>query len=292
MNWDNARYFLAVARIGSLRSAAASLGVDQATVGRRIAAFEAELGATLFRRTPQGYELTSAAETVLNDAEAMEAAASAIGRKAAGVDAALTGPIRIATTDTLADGFVLPALKHLRDRHPQIEIVLSTSVQITDLARGEADLAIRGSKPTSGDLIIRKLTTVEMGLYASVRYVAARGLPVVGSAFAGHDLVMFSRASIPRHWQDLCGEPIIHGRVAVEVTSQLLLLSAIEKGFGIGILSSFIADARTSLVRVLPERRDPVDIWLAVHPDVYGAARIRAAIQAITDQFAGKAVAA
>ncbi|MBJ7533185.1 LysR family transcriptional regulator [Rhodomicrobium vannielii ATCC 17100] len=286
MNWDNLRIFLAVARLGALRPTAVSLGVDQATVGRRLKALEAETGAALFRRRRDGYELTEVGGSLVAEAEAMESAAAAFSRKAASADGALAGPVRIATTDVLARSFILPALTSVRNHHPQISAVVSASICLADIAGGEADIAIRSHRPDDSDLIIRRLHRTIVGLYAAPDYVARRGRPVRGTGFAGHDLVMYGRRGMPRHWQNLCSEPITNGTVALETDSQGLLLDAIRQGLGIGPLSRDIVAFRyPDLVNVLPDCTEEVDLWLIVHPAVYATARVRVVIDAITNLF-------
>ncbi|WP_239690809.1 LysR family transcriptional regulator [Chromobacterium sphagni] len=285
MNWDNARYFLALARAGSLRGAAHKLEVDQATVGRRLQAFESEIGSRLFLRTPQGYQLSEAGRMLLADAERMEAAAEAFGRKAAQSDQQLAGPVHIAATDTVAESFVIPALARLSRSHPELEFTLSTGLGLSDVAAGEADLAIRSLRPQKGDLLIRKLATIEMGLYASDDYLARRGRPQPGGGFAGHELLMFPRGTVPRHWQQLCGEDIGQARIALQANSQLTLRQAALQGMGIALLSAFIADHDAGLQRVWPDHVDQVEMWLVLHPDLQKVARVRAAVEAIAAAF-------
>jgi len=213
-NWDNARFFLAVARTGTLRGAAARLCVDQATVGRRIAALEEALSARLFLRTPTMYVLTGAGEALVAPAEAMEQAVHQIERRIAGSDDQLSGTIRVATTDSLGKRFVVPAIAKLRAAHPGIDVVCVTSPGIANLTRREADVAIRTLRPESPDLIVRRLAQLESGIYASRAYLAARGVPSEGASFEGHDLVMYQRPVYPSMWESLCGEQIHRGRLA------------------------------------------------------------------------------
>lgn len=101
----------------------------------------------------------------------MENAVQAIARKATSGDESLCGNVRIATTDTLAEAFVIPALQRLREQHPQITVTLLTAVNISDISYRGADLAIRGARPESDELIIKRLATIEMGLYATQHYL-------------------------------------------------------------------------------------------------------------------------
>ncbi|MDQ9416574.1 LysR family transcriptional regulator, partial [Serratia marcescens] len=262
INWDDARFFLAVARCGTLRKAASQLHVDQATVGRRLSAFEDALGSKLFIRTPKSFALSPLGEQMLADVMKMENAVQAINRKAASGDESLSGNVRIATTDTLAEAFVMPALQDLRERYPAITVTLLTAVNIADISYHGADLAIRGARPDDDELIIKRLATIEMGLYASPHYLARRGMPLRGEQLRGHDLLMFPRELVPRHWNNFCGEALHEPNVVLQCNSQLLLRSATRSGLGIGLLSAFLADKDPELVRLLPENKDWVDIWL------------------------------
>ncbi|HEJ9094521.1 TPA: LysR family transcriptional regulator [Serratia odorifera] len=285
MNWDDARFFLAVARCGTLRKAAHELHVDQATVGRRIAAFEEALGSKLFIRTPKSFSLSPLGEEMLADVMNMENAVQAIGRKATSGDDSLCGNVRIATTDTMAEAFVIPALRYLRERHPQITVTLLTAVNISDISYRGADLAIRGARPDSDELIIKRMATIEMGLYATQDYLDKHGVPLKGDHLRGHDLLMFPRELVPRHWNDFCGETLINPNVVLQCNSQLLLRSATRNGLGIGLLSSFLADEDPDLVRIFPDSKDWVDIWLVLHPDLQRAARVRAVVSALEEAF-------
>jgi DNA-binding transcriptional LysR family regulator len=117
---------------------------------------------------------------MLADVMKMENAVQAINRKAASGDDSLHGHVSIATTDTLAEAFVIPALQDLRERYPAITVTLLTALNIADISYHGADLAIRGARPDDDELIIKRLATIEMGLYASPHYLARRGMPVKG----------------------------------------------------------------------------------------------------------------
>ncbi|RDL28185.1 LysR family transcriptional regulator [Serratia fonticola] len=290
MNWDDARFFLAVARCGTLRKAAHELHVDQATVGRRISAFEQALGSKLFIRTPKSFSLSPLGEAMLAEVLAMENAVQAIARKASSGDQSLTGEVRIATTDTLAEAFVIPALKRLREKYPHITITLLTALNISDISYRGADLAIRGARPESDELVIKRLATIEMGLYATQGYLDQHGTPSKGNYLRGHDLLMFPRELVPRHWDNFGGEPLNEPNVVLQCNSQLLLRSATRNGLGIGLLSCFLADSDPDLVRIFPENQDWVDIWLVLHPDLQHTARIRAVVQELEASFNGGAL--
>nr|WP_317402602.1 LysR family transcriptional regulator [Plesiomonas shigelloides] len=287
MNWDDAKIFLALYRERSLRAAARVVGVDQATIGRRIAAMEHGLAATLFLRTSQGYVLTPVGEAVLASAEQMELAAMDFVRAAQGVDNRLVGEVNVATTDTLGIDFLLPALRELHRHHPDIRVILNTSTQVANLTLREADIAIRSVKPTSPDLIIRKLASWPIGLYASAEYLARQGMPEQGNGFAGHSLVVYEP-----HWQNsrtltMLDEPADGAKIAAGVNTSLMLRHALMTGLGLGEIAVPLAE-QVGLVRVWPERQlqKPYEVWLVMHRDVQHAARVRAVIKAIEVSFA------
>lgn len=283
INWDDARFFLALARRGSLRQAGLELGVDQATVGRRVGLFEQQLGAKLFIRTPRHYRLSPLGEALLPQAEAMAQAALAMDRAAS--QGELEGEICIATTDTLAQGFVLPAFSLLRQRHPGIRLKLLTAVSVSDIPNQEADLAIRSLRPEQGDLVVKRLATIKMGLYASPDYLARRGTPRSGQALHQHDLLLFPRELVARHWLSLCGEPLHEPNVVLQSNAQLVLMGAARQGLGIALLSTFLAEEEPGLVRLLPDQHDPIDIWMVLHPDVQKTGRMRALVAALEEVF-------
>ncbi|MBS1020251.1 LysR family transcriptional regulator [Gluconobacter cerinus] len=292
MNWDNIRFFLAVARTGGIRSAATTLGADQATVARRVRDLEAEMNATLFRRHRGGYDLTRTGERLVAHAEEMEVAAAALVDLATDTERTLSGNVHITTTDVLAENFLLPVLREIRDRYPEIRLNVSTSTTVMDVLREEGiDVAIRSSRPDDGDLVIRRLYTTSVGLYASSAYISRYGSPQRGAAFAGHSLVMYHRDAAPRYWQNLCGEPITCGTIVLETNSQMLLIQAIRAGAGIGFLSrDLVARDLPDLVNILPECTETVDIWLVVHPDVYRTERVRAVVDSIVRSFEEKRI--
>ncbi len=286
MNWDDVRFFLALARQKTLRGASKSLNVDQATVGRRIAAFESALSCRLFIRTPRAFMLSEFGEQVMAEASAMESAMQAMSRKAACGDSIPAGNVRIASTDTLATVFVIPAIQRLREQYPDITVTLLTGIGFSDISYRSVDIAIRGARPDSEELIVKRLATIDMGLYASQRYFDRLGEPQQESGLTDHQLVMFPADMVPRHRQNLCGFAVNSQQVVLECNTQLLMQSAIKRGIGIGLLSTFLANCDPQLIPVFPEKRDPVDIWLVLHPDLQKVARIRAVITALEQCFA------
>jgi DNA-binding transcriptional LysR family regulator len=288
MNWDDARVFLAVCRESTLRGAARVLGVDQATVGRRITALEKSLSATLFLRTSEGYALTAVGEAALKAVEKMEHSALELERRIQGLDDRLTGTVRVTTTDTLAIDFLIPAIARLHQRHPDVRVQLDASTQILSLAKREADIAVRNTRPDNPDLIARRIARWPLGLFASHAYVEAHGIPEPGTAFDGHDLAVYQPYLQSGKDMALVGEPIGRGRIVSSLSSSLLVRRSIAAGIGIGEVPIHMGEL-DGLVRLWPQRTNPVpyDIWLVTHADLRHTARVRVVIDEIVAGFAG-----
>jgi len=287
MNWDDTRVLLALSRHGTLRAAARALKVDQATVGRRLAALEQALNTTLFLRTSQGYALTPSGEVALQAARGMENAALTLQRQVEGLDERLQGVVRVACTETMAMDVLIPAMARLALRHPALRVQLDASTRIVSLSRRETDVAIRNVKPDNPDLIARRLATWPVGLYASADYLERQGEPMPGSRFAGHRLVMYQPYLERAGGATLVGEHIDHGQLVATVNSSLLVRRCVALGMGLGELPVIPAE-QAGLVRVWPERvADPgYDLWLVTHADLRHSARVRAVIDEVASAFA------
>ena len=288
MNWDDARVFLAVCRELTLRGAARVLGVDQATVGRRITSLEKSLSATLFLRTSEGYVLTAVGEAALQAVEKMEHSALQLQRQIQGLDDRLTGTVRVITTDSLAIDFLIPAIARLHALHPDVRVQLDASTQILSLAKREADIAVRNTRPENPDLIARRIARWPVGLFASQAYVDTHGLPQPGSAFEGHDLVVYQPYLQGNKDMTLVSEPVTRGRIVSSLSSGLLVRRSIAAGIGLGEIPVYMGE-RDGLVRVWPERTRPVpyDVWLVTHADLRHTARVRAVIEEVVAGFSG-----
>lgn len=288
MNWDDARVFLAVCRESTLRGAARVLGVDQATVGRRVTALEKSLSATLFLRTSEGYALTVVGEAALHAVEKMELSALELQRQIQGLDDRLTGIVRVSTTDSLAIDFLIPAIARLHRKHPDVRVQLDASTQMISLAKREADIAVRNARPDNPDLIARRIARWPVGLFASQEYLDAHGVPAPGSAFEGHDLVVYQPYLAGNKELTLVSEPLTRGRIVSSLGSGLLVRRSIAAGIGIGEIPVYMGE-RDGLVRLWPERTRavPYDVWLVTHADLRHTARVRVVIDEIVAGFNG-----
>ena len=287
MNWDDVRIFLAVQRAGTLRGAAQHLNIDQTTVGRRLASLEQTLGSRLFLRTTGGLTLTDTGEQVRHVAENMERMAVSFERRSEGADARVAGEVRLTTTDALAVDFVVPAIERLRSAHPEVRVILSTTTRQLDLARREADIAVRTLRPEQPDLIVRQLGRWEVGLYATQDYLARHGEPQPDEGFAGHDIALYQEGVTGRQGETLAGASRAHGRIVAELDSSLMLATFVRAGLALGELPDYVAQRDSRLVRIWPERQraKPYEAWLVLHQDLAHTARVRVVVDALTEVF-------
>jgi DNA-binding transcriptional LysR family regulator len=284
--WDDVRFFLAIARESSLSGAARALGVDHATVGRRLTSLEQRLSAKLFNRTPEGFAITSAGQSMLKQAEAMEAAALAVERLASGHDERSSGLVRVTTLEMLARQVVVPAIANLLETHPQLRLELLVSLQTLDIARRQADIAVRIARPTDPNLICRKLGEFGVAAYASRHYLEKHGRPRRGGSLRGHSLINYMIRP-PSLGVAFHGESLDGARFAMNTTaSAFTQMAAVADGVGIADLPCCIADEHPQIERVWPKERPTMrTVWLVTHQDLRRAARIRLVSNAIGDRF-------
>ena len=285
--WDDVRFFLAVSREGSLSGAARALGVDHVTVGRRIALLEQQLSAKLLNRTPDGLTTTSAGQAILRQCEAMEGAALSLERLVEGHDTRAAGLVRVTANDWLTYSFIVPSIASLRERYPELQIDLLASIRILDIARREADLAVRVmfARPTDPRLVCRRLGDIGYALYASRQYLARHGTPQRGEGLGGHDLIdyMFAPAWFGPFYM---GESIEGARTSMRVNNPFVRLKATADGLGISELACFFGDGYPEVMRVWPNEAPTLKpVWLITHEDLRRATRIRVVSSAIADAF-------
>jgi DNA-binding transcriptional LysR family regulator len=276
-DWDDLRFFLAVARAGRLTVAARRLGADHATVSRRISALESALKAKLFERRPQGYALTEHGERLLGKAESMETQALAVSSEIGGADLALSGTVRIGTPDGFGTLFLASRTAGFAAQYPDLEIQLVAMPRLLSLSKREADVAVSLAPPKEGKIIARKLTDYRLGLYATADYLDRH--PAVGSAedLHAHDMIGYIDDLIFMPELDYLDEVSKGLRPRLQSSNLVAQLQATLAGAGICVLPHFMASIESRLVPVLPDQVAIVrSFWLIVHADLKEVARIRA----------------
>jgi DNA-binding transcriptional LysR family regulator len=284
LDWDNLRFVLAVADAGGLTAAGRTLRVDPATVSRRLDALEHELRAKLFHRTRQGLEPTSAGARLVVHARRMAEEVAAVELGLSAEDKGIGGTVAITATEPIAEGFLAPAIATFRSRHPGIAIEVVTDIRFLDLARREADVALRLARPRQGDLRIRRLGTVGYGLYAAADYLARHGAPDPATGFAGQRLVDWPAdyAVIPQ--TDWLRSVAAGAETAMRSNSATARRAAAAAGVGLALLPCLTADGDPALVRIPWPDVPPLELFLVTHRDVAGIPRVRAVLDHLAEE--------
>ena len=175
-DWNDFQAFLAVARAGQLARAAAAMGVDATTVGRRLRRLETRIGATLLEQTREGQVLTEAGEALLAEVEAMEQAASRIAESASS-GGGPAGLLRVSVLEGFANWVVAPALRSFVEAYPRLVIDLVAASGFLSPSKREADLAVTLSRPRAGPVIAGKLSDYTLRMYATRGYLSQHGWP-------------------------------------------------------------------------------------------------------------------
>lgn len=281
-DWDDLRFFLAVARSGRLTAAARRLGADHATVSRRITSLEESLKAKLFERRPQGYALTPHGEQLLAKAESMETEALAIQSEIGGADMALAGTVRIGAPDGFGACFLAPRLTSLAKSYPGLEFQLIAMPRLLSLSKREADLAITLAPPKEGKVVARKLADYRLGLYATQAYLDSMPKITAPEDLFAHRVVGYIDDLIFTPELDYLDEVAKGLRAHIQSSSVVAQMNAVAAGAGIGIIHHFMAVGDARLVPVLPDRVSITrSFWLLVHADLKDVARVRAVVDFI-----------
>jgi DNA-binding transcriptional LysR family regulator len=273
-NWDDLRYFLAVARAGTLSSAAKQLGTEHTTVARHIQALEDELNSRLFHKSHTGYGLTDAGERLLAGAEAIESA-YVFAKAAVGSEGQpISGTVRVGAPDGFGSVFLAPRVRALTDRHPKLEIEILTSIRLFSPLKREADIAIGHSSPEQMRVVSKRLTDFRIYVYASRVYLS-EAVPIVAKEdLKKHPFIGFV--------EELLFPPEIRFSDAIGVeprirsTNVLAQLHATLSGSGLCVLPAFIASSYPTLVPVLPEQVSFTRSYhMHIHEDHRRAAPVR-----------------
>jgi DNA-binding transcriptional LysR family regulator len=286
MRWDDLRVFLAVARQTRLLNAGRKLGLDPATVGRRVTALEEALGATLFDRSPQGYALTEAGLTLVAHAQAMETQASAAAEEVGGHSERLSGTVRIGAPDGVSNYLLIEACDALSRDNPELQVQAVALPRMFSLSKREADLAITVSPPSAGRLTVRKIADYQLRLYVRADVLAGlgpvrsiedlralRGIGYISDMIFDKELdyyALLGRSSDP----------------ALTSNSLIMQLRWCLRGSGICILPDFVAREHAELAPVLEDDiRLTRAFYLVRHQDDARVARINRMDEVIVERM-------
>lgn len=284
-DWNDLKYFLAVARHGSTIAAGKALGTSQSTVHRRLDELERRLGRPLVMRRSTGYRLTEYGNTLLKYAERIETSVEDFQRQATDAEHALKGVIRVTCPEPIVFRMTQSALiERFHARHPGLRVEFITSDRYLDLSRGEVDVAFR-SGDTDDELVGRKIAESLWAVYASHGYVERHGRPERVEDLARHALVGFDDTLATHRAAKWLKEVAPGAQMAARNNSVLGLVYAVKSGVGLGPLPTALGDAEADLVRVLGPVPELTRSWrLLTHPDIRRMPRIAAFFDFVVEE--------
>jgi DNA-binding transcriptional LysR family regulator len=290
IDWDDVRYFLAVARGGSVRAAAGRLGVNHATVLRRIAQLEERLGAQMFEKLPAGYRLTAAGEEVVELARQMEASSHQLETRVLGRDQSVRGLLRVTLAPPLATHLLMPDFAEFSRLHPDIEMEILSSGELANLTNRDADLAIR---------VVYDRKTLPLNLHG------LKGPEVFGGVYMARDRLAAWRAGAadpvrwPIRWIVISSHGIPEWADAGElsptgtpfrITDSEAQVAAVRQGLGVTTLPCFVADADPLLARAPGTPLHMYGtLWLLTQGDTRKTKRVRLFTEFMAQRLAAHA---
>jgi len=288
-DWNDLKYFLAVARDGSTLAAARALRVSQTTVARRITALEEALGVHLFEKRQAGYSLTPDGQNLLSRAEQVESALNGFSDAAAAQSRNISGNVKITTEEVYSITILAPLLRELHETYPDIVIELDTSQAVRDLGAGEADISLRSTKSDSqisAGLVGRQLCVDDWALYCSRDYAARNGVPRNRAQLKRHPFIGGGGGNLWIHYQAWLQSLGLEDQVAMHHATSGGLLSGVRSGFGIAVLPRVVADADPDLIQCLTPKSDHDRmLWLFTHERCRHTPRVRAVIDFLYERL-------
>lgn len=280
LEWDDLRFALLLARDGSVRAAARTLGVSHTTVLRRIDTLERAVGVKLFERRPDGYAVTIAGQDVYDTARNLEEVIGALERRVEGRDLRPTGNVLITCPDALLSS-LFPVVRELSEAYPEIRITVDAGTTFRALERREADIALRIAGAPSDELVGTRLGFVATGLYGSRTYLEGRNTDNLEAL----DWVSFEESSsfVFEQWRKTHAPS---SRVALRVTTPWAVRDAVNADIGVAIYPRLAGDdePRWKRIRALPKELG-APLWLLTHRDLRTTARVRVVRDAIAKRF-------
>lgn len=277
MDWEDLKHFSLFAREGTLSAAARALGVDHATVARRIAGLETAMEVKLVDRRSRAYSLTADGKRVAEIAARMEQAAFDAGRVAQAAKPGVQGEVSVSAPPSLSVSIIAPHLAKLRARHPGITIKLAGEKRTASLNRREADIALRLNRPSEPGLISRRLGEFGFALYGAPSYLKTTSREAM--VFIAYDRSLDELPQQKWLYAFAAGRPVVLRSNDLESQA-----AAARAGVGLAILPRFLADGDPALQRCEAGRKTVSrDVWLVVHRDLRRVPTIRAVMDFLTE---------
>lgn len=283
-NWDDYRYFLAVARGGTLSAAAAQLGTEHTTVARHVQALERVLNTRLFHKSHVGYALTAAGERLLATAEAIESALLASKAAAAG-EQDIAGVVRVGAPDGFGSMFLAPRIHTLTAQHPRLEVEIFAAARLFSLTRREADIAIGLSGADHLRVASRRLTDYRMYVYGAKSYLKRAAKIHTKQDLLAHPFIGYVEEHLFSPELNFASATGVDYHPRVRSTNLLTQVQATLAGQCLCIIPAYVAAAFPQLVPVLPDQVEVTRTFhMHVHEDHWKAAHVRAVANFIAEQ--------
>ncbi|PAT44059.1 LysR family transcriptional regulator [Vandammella animalimorsus] len=284
MDWDNLRFFLALARTGTLVNAARTVQVDHTTVSRRIQALEKQMGVPLFAREASGHRLTEAGRHLLPQAEAMEAAFLSIESSSLVTQEGLSGLVRVGVPEGLGTQVLAAPLAELARQHPSLVIDLLALPRLVHLSRREADIVISLERPTRGSVVVTKLSDYVLRLYGARDYLAQHAPITSMDDLAEHTFISYVDDLLFSKQLQFLESFFQPQHFGLRSTSVLAQYQAVRAGAGLAILPAFIGDRDPALVQLLPQQAQfQRTFWMSMPAEIRHLARVQAVWQFLRD---------
>lgn len=279
-NWDDYKLVLALKRTGTIRQAANIIGVNHATVSRRLVQINNDYDMPVFERVSGGYKTTPLGVELVNAAERIEAISLITERKSRSVEKSLSGSIRLSLSEPIAQFLLQEALAEFIQTHPQIDLVIETSIGLVNLDRSEADIVVRGTSAPPSHLVGRRLFPFSLCLYCKTDYLQT-------TAPEERRWLRFTKSVIKRDW--IAASPYPNIPIGLRSDDLMFLLNAAKSGHGLLNTACYMADQQIDLIRlpdVVPEIAQ--DLWVLTHPDLRETPRIKALMKHISEALIKK----
>ena len=276
-DWNDLRFFLAVAREGSTLAAAKVLDVSQPTVQRRLSALEESVKRKLVEHHPTGYQLTEFGKSLLPHAEDVERSIAALQRQLMSGGQELSGTLRVTCPEGMASRLLAPLIESFRAKYPELRVDLIMTDRRLDLAKGEAEVAVRMYDPGDESLIARKVADAPWAIYASRTYIKRYGRPQRQEDLDHHAVIEFSGEMAQIQASRWLRSAAPRATVAARGNSMLGVLAAVKSGAGLAPLPILLGGGEEDLEPLLgPIPEIESKIYIVMHSDLRRTARVRA----------------
>lgn len=290
-DWNQARAFLATAEAGSLSAAARALRLTQPTLGRQVAALEADLGVTLFERVGRSLTLSRSGLQLLEHFRGMGEAAARVSLGASGQSQAIEGQVTITASDAVSAYWLPPVLKTLRAIEPGIEVEVLASNDLRDLRRREADIAIRHVRPVQPELIAKLVRETTAHLYATRAYLDEIGRPQRPEDLSNAAFIGFAPAERLLQGLNAMGLSLTLRNFRLVTDNSAVVLESVKQGLGVAMILKEFAALIPDIECVLPELAIPLPFWLVTHDELLTNRCIRVVFDLLAEELSRGAMA-